>query len=149
METYRVNLSNPYGKKSKYQPYFYIIFGILYTILGILKYMSSYSDYLSSGIWTITGIGFIIVGFISKNTFSKNVLELNDKAIFAHPSFNKNIKIDWNDLEQIKINPVSFDFILKNGSTESISLGNLTYKDVIETKEKLKEFAQHHKVKIN
>ena len=40
-------------------------------------------------------------------------------------------------------------FILKDGSIETISLGNVAYKDVIETKEKLKEFAQYHNIKIN
>ncbi len=149
METFRIYLSNQYDKRSKNQPYYFIILGVVYTILGILSLTKSNSDYFSGWIWIVTGIGFVIASFFSKNVTSKNILELNNKAIFAHPSIGKNINIDWNNLKYIHIKPISFDFILKDGSIETISLGNVAYKDVIETKEKLKEFAQHHNIKIN
>ncbi len=148
METFKVSLSNQYDKKPKYQPYYFIILGVFYIIIGMLNLTKSNSDYFSSWIWIITGIGFVIASFFSKNITKKNILELNDKGIYAYHSFNKKINIAWNDLEQIHIKPIAFDFILKDGSTESISLGNLAYKDVIETKEKLKEFAIEHNIKL-
>ncbi len=148
METFKVSLSNQYDKRSKYQPYYFIILGVFYIIIGMLNLTKSNSDYFSSWIWIITGIGFVIASFFSKNITKKNILELNDKGIYAYHSFNKKINIAWNDLEQIHIKPITFDFILKDGSTESISLGNLAYKGVIETKEKLKEFAIEHNIKL-
>ncbi len=148
METFKVSLSNQYDKKPKYQPYYFIILGVFYIIIGMLNLTKSNSDYFSGWIWIITGIGFVIASFFSRNITKKNFLELNDKAIIAYPSFNKKINIAWNNLEQIHIKPIAFDFILKDGSTESISLGNLAYKDVIETKEKLKEFAIEHNIKL-
>jgi len=110
--------------------------------------MKNSSDIFGGWLWILTGCGFIIGSFYTKKYSSKYSLELGQDFIQAHPSFNKNIKIPWNEINQINIKPISFEFILKNGSTESISLSNVAYKDVIETKVKLKEFAQHHNIKI-
>ena len=148
METFKVSLSNQYDKKPKYQPYYFIILGVVYIIFGMLNLTKSNHDYFPGWIWIITGIGFVIASFFSKNITKKNILELNDKGIFVYLSLGKNISLNWNNLQEIHIKPIAFDFILKDGSTESISLGNLAYKDVIETKEKLKEFAIEHNIKL-
>lgn len=148
MESFKVNLSQLNNRSNK-QPYYFFFLGLIYFIVGILFQGKTSSDKFSGWIWIISGAGFIITSLYQKNTTSKNVFELNDKSIFAHPSFGKNITIDWNNLEQIHIKPISFDFILKNGSKESISLGNLAYKDVLETKEKLVEFAKEKNITIN
>ena len=148
MEPFKVNLSYQNDKRSKYQPYYFALLGLIYTVIGILNLLKNSSDIFGGLLWIVTGCGFIIGSFYTKKYSSKYFLEFGQDFIQVHPSFNKNIKIPWNEINQIHIKPISFEFILKNGSTESISLGNVAYKDVIETKEKLKEFAQHHNIKI-
>ena len=151
MEPFIISLSNSINKRSKYQPYYFALLGLIYTVFGILNLTQTRSGKFGSlggWFWILTGCGFIIGSFYTKKYSSKYFLELGKDFIQVHPSFNKNIKIPWNKIEQIHIKPISFEFILKNGSTESISLGNVAYKDVIETKEKLKEFAQHDNIKI-
>lgn len=149
MESFKINLSLPYDKRSKYQPYYFAILGLIYLGFGILNLVKSSPDIFGGLLWLLTGCGFLIGSFYTKKYSYKYFLELGQDFIQAHPSFNKNIKIPWNGIHQIHIKPISLEFILKNGSTESISLGNIAYKDVIETKEKLKEFAQHHNININ
>ena len=148
MEPFKVNLSYQYNKRSKYQPYYFALLGLIYIVIGILNLIKNSSEIFGGWLWILAGCGFIIESFYTNKYSSKYFLELGQDFIQAHPSFNKNIKIPWNKIEQIHIKPISFEFILKKGSTENISLGNVAYKDVIETKEKLKEFAQHHNIKI-
>jgi len=148
VEPFKVNLSYQYDKRSKIQPYYFALLGLIYTVFGILNLIKNSSDIFGGWLWILTGCGFILGSFYTKKYSSKYFLELGQDFIQAHTSFNKNIKIPWNEINQIHIKPISFEFILKNRSTESISLGNVAYKDVIETKEKLKEFAQHYNIKI-
>lgn len=148
MEPFKISLSNSINKRSKYQPYYFAVLGLIYIVFGILNLIKNSSDIFGGWFWILTGCGFIIGSFYTKKYTSKYFLELNQDFIKAHPSFNKNIKIPWNKIEQIHIKPISLEFTLKNGSTESISLGNVAYKDVIETKGKLNEFTQHHNIKI-
>jgi len=148
MESFKVNLSQ-LDNRSKNQSYIFAILGLFYLAFGITKFTKTSNSDLSGLIWIITGIGFIISSFYNKKFVSKYILELNQEYVKAHPSLSKNIKISWNQIEQIHIKPISFDFMLKSGSKESISLGNIAYKDVLKTKEKLVEFANAKNITIN
>ena len=147
MDSFKVEFY-PQHKHQKYQPYFFSVLGILYIILGFIN-ISRYDEYsFHDWIWIIFGIVFLFLSFYQKRYTSKYIIELTDIFFYIKQSVFKKLKINWTEIKEIHIKPISIEFLLKAGKTENISLGNVGYQNVLDIKEKLFEFAKHNNIPI-
>ncbi len=150
METFKISLANQYSKRSKYQPYFFMAFGVIYFLMGFFRESGDEAfGIITKWIWIITGIFFILYGFIARKDSTRNILEINNNNVKADLPLSKNMEILWDNISQIHIKPISVEFKLKDGATKEISLGNVAYKDVIKTKEVLNKFAKEKNIIVN
>ncbi len=147
METIKIYL-NPLQRKYKWSPYYYSIMGIVYILLGVVNYFAHNYSLLMGLIWFLGGLIFLIGGYYQINHSSKYFLEISDAFIQVKQSSFKNSKIEWSNVKLILCKPISIEFQLENGSKEEISLGNIGYKNVIDIKAKLLEFAKQKKIKV-
>ncbi len=148
METYRIYL-NPQERKHKWSPYYFIIMGVVYLFLGFVNYFLNTKLYHTGLIWIFGGVLFLFGGYYQTNFSSKYFLELNENLILLKDSISKTKSFSWNNIEKIQVKPIAIEFLLNNGSKESLSLGYLGYSNVIDIKQKLKEFALLKKIEIN
>ncbi|MCB9219890.1 MAG: hypothetical protein H6610_10590 [Ignavibacteriales bacterium] len=138
MKTFKTYL-NPEQRKSKFSPYYYSILGVVYIVLGVMNYLiNNYSPFLGL-IWVLGGIIFLIGGYFQTNFTSKYYFEINDRSILIKQSLSATKSISLDNIKNIQIKPISIDFLLNDNSKESISLGNVGYKNVLDIKEKLTE----------
>ncbi len=150
MGTFKISLANQYSKRSKYQPYLFMAFGFIYFSMGLYRESGNETfGIITKWIWIITGIFFILFGFVSRKNSMSSILEINDNNIKTDLPLSKGIKIPWENLSQIHIKPISLEFELKDGTRKEISLGNVAYKDVMKTKEVLNKFAKEKNITVN
>ena len=148
MDSFKVDL-NPLEKKSKWSPYYYIIMGIIYISLGVLNYFSFKYSIFHGLIWVFGGILFLIAGYYQTNFSSKYFIELNDHSVHFRNSIKNTTRIDWTKINLIHLKPISIEFILKDNSKESLSFGNVGYKNVLDIKEKMADFATSKGISIS
>jgi len=141
METYRQIVENLRPQRTKKQFYYFLSLGILYVILGFINFYDDNKAIWSGAIWFLTGIGSIIFSVMQKRTPEKYFIELNKNGIKAKVDLFDSIDLKWNDITEIDKKPISIVFKLKSDTKEILSLGYLSYANVIEFKSKLKEFA--------
>ncbi|MEE9431714.1 MAG: hypothetical protein V3V16_11775 [Melioribacteraceae bacterium] len=147
METFRVDL-NPLQRQSKHQPYFFFVLGIFHISNGIYKIIK-YPEYtFLDWIWIPLGILFVFLALSYKKYFSKYFFEINQNVIQVKQSIIKSTEIKWSDLVGIIIKPISIEFHLVDGKKKNILLGNVGYKNVIDIKSKLLEFAKQKNIKV-
>ncbi|MCB9250720.1 MAG: hypothetical protein H6613_20365 [Ignavibacteriales bacterium] len=97
--------------------------------------INNYSPFLGL-IWVLGGIIFLIGGYFQTNFTSKYYFEINDRSILIKQSLSATKSISLDNIKNIQIKPISIDFLLNDNSKESISLGNVGYKNVLDIKEK-------------
>ena len=108
MDSFKVELY-PLLKQQKYQPYFFSVLGILYIILGFIN-ISRYDEYsFRDWIWIIFGIVFLFLSFYQKRYTSKYIIELTDIFFYIKQSVFKKLKINWTEIMEIHIKPISIE----------------------------------------
>lgn len=148
MENFKIYL-NPTQRKHKLSPYYFTLLGIIYIILGFMNSFLN-TNFPSTGlVWILGGILFLIGGYYQTNFTSKYFFELNESSILLKQSMNKTKSFRWEKIKDIRIHPISIEFVLDDNSTEILSLGNLGYSNVIEIKQKLKDYASLKDIKLN
>ncbi|MCP5062274.1 MAG: hypothetical protein GY936_07420 [Ignavibacteriae bacterium] len=147
MESFKVDL-NPIQKQSKFQPYLLMFGGAFYIIFGIYKLLNEEQSSTNGWFWIIGGIGYLVILYYNRIHSSKYFLEISDTFIQVKQSSFKSSKIEWSNVKLILIKPISIEFQLGNRSKEEISLGNTGYKNVIDIKVKLLEFAKQKNIKV-
>lgn len=148
METFRIYL-NPTMRKHKLSPYYFTLLGVIYIVLG---FMSSFLDtkFPSSGlVWILGGILFLIGGYYQTNYSSKYFFELNESSILIKQSMYKTQNFSWEKIKTIHIQPIAIEFSLNDNSKEILSLGNVGYSNVIEIKQKLKDYASLKDIELS
>ena len=145
METFKISLS-PLEKKSKYQPYLFTGLGLLYILLGFLRWNNE--NNISGWIWILTGLGFIISSYYIKNSSSKYFFEINNEFIEVQQNVLKKSKISLEKIKRIHIKPVSIEFTMTDNTKEEISIANTKYQNVIAIKTKLTEIAKEKNIEI-
>ena len=146
METYRQTIEALQPKKN-YK--LFISIGLVYLLNGAVNFYKDFDENFWQGtIWLFTGIGFIINFFLQKDRDKKLYIEINKNTIEAKLSHFTSLSISWNDVISINIKPISIYFELPSNKKEEISLGSLSYKGVLELKEKLHEFAVEKGIKL-
>jgi hypothetical protein len=148
LDSYKADL-NPLQKKYKWSPYYYSIMGIIYIILGVLNYFIQNYSFLHGLIWVIGGILFLIGGYYQTNFSSKYFFELNDRFVKFKDSVKSERNIEWSNIREIQLKPITIEFSLNENVTESISLGNVCYKNVLDIKEKLLDFAANKGISLS
>ncbi|MCF6269852.1 MAG: hypothetical protein L3J41_09085 [Melioribacteraceae bacterium] len=148
METYRQTLDNLHPMNRKKQFSFYIFAGIVYLAIGIANYYRNNQDMLIISIWVLGGLGYIIIAFFYKNRNEKFFIEFNSTEINANVSTFTSFSIKWDEIKEIKMKPISIEFLLNSNDSKEISLGSFYYAKVIEIKSKLKEFADEKRIEI-
>lgn len=146
MEIFRVNL-NPLVKNYKYQPLFFVIMGLLYSIIGLFRLSSSNSE-LDDWIWIVGGIFFLIGAYYLRNNESKYFFEINNDSIQFRQTISKPKHYLFSEISAIHFKPISILLSLTNGLNEEISLGNVGYKNVLDIKTELKEIAVQKGIQI-
>ena len=145
--SYKVYL-NPLQKRPKWSlPY--SILGVIYIILGVLNYFAYNNSIFQGLIWVLGGLIFLIGGYYQTNFSSKYFFELNDQFVKLKDSITKAKTILWTNIKEIHIKPIAIEFHLIDNSKECISLGNVGYKNVLDIKEKLADFANRKVISIS
>lgn len=144
METFNIEL-NPLQKKYKWSPYGLYAIGVVYLLNGIMFTLKN-NDFYSEIIWFIGGIIMIISGYHQNNFSSKYFIELNDQSIKIKNSISRAKIIEWSKIKEIHLKPMTIELLLDDSSKEIISLGNTSYKNVLDIKDKLKAFAVNKEI---
>ena len=114
--------------------------------------MSSFlnTKFPSSGlVWILGGILFLIGGYYQTNYSSKYFFELNERSILIKQSMYKTQNFSWEKIKNINIQPIAIEFSLNDNSKEILSLGNVGYSNVIEIKQKLKDYASLKDIELS
>jgi len=147
MEAYRQRVENLNPKNSYLR---FLAMGILYLVYGLFLIITQENlDFWNSIIWIITGVGFIIGALFQKTKGKEIYIEFNKNGILENLTLHTSLYIRWDDIDEIKIKPISIKFLLKSNDIKEISLGLFFYAQVIEIKAKLKEFAIEKDIKIS
>lgn len=147
MENFKVSLYL-IEKKSKCQPYLYLVLGFLYLTFGIFKLGSEKSE-IFDWLWIFSGIGFFIGGFYQNNYQSKYYLEVNDEFLSFRQSIGKPTLIKITSIERIHIKPIAIEIIKFDSQKSELSLANVGYKKVLDIKEKLRNFSSENNIRID
>ncbi len=147
METFKISLLNQYSQRSKTQKYLAIILGIAYLIIPIVHiFQHDYS--LFTIFWFILAMAMFASGYFYSKFASSYYLLMDEERIISKDSIFNKFNISWENIEHIKLNPISIVIFKKSNDEKRIHLQNLSYENVQIVKTKVQEFADSKKINI-
>ncbi len=147
MQPFKQILDYPKAKKSQIR--IWVVLAVLWILLGAAAEFFAKDFWNYGTAYVAYGILALVVAFVEyKRTGSKYFVELNSDGIKFRNRGRKIKSYSWTEIERIVQHPIEIELILKNKSTEHILLENLFYKEVINFKSKLKEFAHEAGLKV-
>ena len=132
---------------------FFIIFGFIFTILGIslliMSLINGFNLHFPSGDWnsvffTFQGLLFILMGY-SNLKVRKYFIEWDDKELrFLLPDSKKTETIKLDQIQSANIKLFEVELQLAN-MTRTLNLENLQFEDLRKVKEKFENICQTNK----
>jgi hypothetical protein len=136
----RIGVSKVYPGLAK----FFIIFGLILSVFGIVLFIKSlskgFNSHFPAGDWnsvtfTIQGILFIFLGYFNLKR-RKYFIEWNDSGLrYLLPDTKKIETINFEQIKSVTIGLFEIDLKLKDGIS-TINLDNLQFEDLRRIKEK-------------
>ncbi len=146
METFRYSLRDNHPKRSKTLEMLFIIIGIINIILGLVYLFFKFDKYEMGYMYSFEGIGYTVMGLVSKHSIDKYFIQFNSDKISAS---HKKLNIHWENIADVHIAPIKIDFHLSDGSQTYLPLDSLGYNDVQLIKSKFLEFAEYKEITVN
>ena len=149
MKQYTIDIENIASpKKGKNARRLNILLGAVFLLNGLNNiFLKENYDPFFTYLYLALGPALIITGIIFWNKDGKYFITFDEKGIKAKTNLLKEINLHWTDIEKIQFQNLKI-ILISNGKNEEIELDELKYKEVLETKEKLKEFAENKNITI-
>jgi len=147
MEPFKISLLNQYSKRSKTQKYLSIVLGIVYLIVGIIQIVENGFTVFAI-FWFILSIALFFSGYFYSVFANSYYLKFDDKMITSKDSIFNKFNVSLENINKIKINPISISLFTKSSGEKKIHLQNLTYDNVLLVKSELQKFAKINGITI-
>lgn len=146
------NISNEiyidlYSQSSRSKKIFRIVIGISYLLVAVLKLTGEWGEFTTFDY--VYMFSFLVVGLIyffsgmgirSINLINSYLLIDEEKVIFKKDLFDKEV-FYFKNIEQVKINYLSADFVYKDATYKKLELGMLNTENLSLVKQRLEKLS--------